>query len=271
MSEEKDNLDIIPLTVTSNGEDPQFDFLPTPLPHPPFRMFICGSSGSGKTNMYLNLITRFLLKPNGDSIFSKIFLFSPSARIDKSFRIFEQNDTFNNPEKTVIEDTLDTELIEEIINRERDDEPVLVVIDDFSGDKKALQDKVLYDLYFRSRHNLISVIFSGQHYFQFPIACRNNSNYVALFAMSKNSDVSAVSRELATVEFNDEVFKKAMKMATTGKYNFLFIDRVGGHFYKNLSQEIVFKGSSKENDNAEEDRSNTSANPPSSYNRAYRD
>jgi Poxvirus A32 protein len=242
MSENKDDLEIIPLTVTSNGNDPQFDFLPTPLPHPPFRMFICGSSGSGKTNMYLNLITRFLLKPNGDSIFSKIYVFSPSARIDKSFRIFEQNETFNDPEKTVIEDTLDTELIEEIINREQDDEQVLVVIDDFSGDKKALQDKVLYDLYFRSRHNLISVIFSGQHYFQFPIACRNNSNYICLFAMSKNSDISAVSRELATAEFNDEVFRKAVKMATSGKYSFLFIDRVGSHFYKNFSQEIVLSG-----------------------------
>jgi Poxvirus A32 protein len=261
MSEER-SLKIIPLTVTSNGEDPKYDFLPEPLPVPPFRFLIVGSSGTGKTNLYLNLVTRFLLKPqpphgDGTSIFSKIYVFSASARFDKSFRIFEQMEEFNDPNKTVIEDSLDTELINEIINREKEteDEQVLVIIDDFSGDKKALQDKVLYDLYFRSRHNNISVIFNTQYFFQFPIAERNNSNFIALFAM-KDADLSKIAMELSTVKFDKENFKKAFKMATAGeRYNFLFVDRVSGNMYKNFEEEIVFKGQTPTSNRSSEGRS----------------
>lgn len=246
------SLKIIPLTITSNGDDPQYDYLPEPLPRPPFRFLIIGSTGTGKTNLYLNLVTRFLLKPqpplgDGSSIFSKIYVFSASARFDKSFRIFEQLEEFNDPNKTHIEDTLDKELINEIINREKEteDEQVLVIIDDFAGDKKALQDTILYDLYFRGRHNNISVIFNTQYPFQVPIAERNNSNFIALFAM-KDADLSKIALELSTVKFDKDNFKKAFKMATAGeRYNFLLIDRVTGNMYKNLDEEIIFKGQEK--------------------------
>ena len=241
-------LDIVPLTSTNSSENTPFDYLPEPLPLPPFRLFVVGPSGCGKTNLILNIITRFLLtQDKRDSIFSKIFVFSPSATIDRSFQIFEQNPIFNRPDKTIIKNILDYEAIQEIINRPYDDEQILVYIDDFAGDKKALQDAVLHDLFFRSRHNNVSVIFTSQYYFQMPITERNNVNYLAMFQITKASDLSMVGRELATANFHDDLFPKAMKLATEGgKYNFLWIDRVKNKFYKNFKQEIEVKTTTSE-------------------------
>lgn len=239
-----DDLDIIPLTETNSSENSPFDYLEEPLPRPPFRMLVVGPSASGKSNLILNLITRFLLtEDKSDSIFSKIYVFSPSALIDKSFTIFVRNPIFNNPEKTIIKNTLDYDLIQEIINRPYDDEQILTYIDDFAADKKALQDAVLHDLFFRSRHNNISVIITTQYYHQIPIMERNNVNYLALFEITKPSDLSLVSRELATSTFHDDLFPKAMKIATEGgKYHFLFIDRVRNQFFRDFKQRIIMKG-----------------------------
>ena len=60
----------------------------------------------------------------------------------------------------MIEDILDTDAIEQLLNRD------YVAINDFAGDKNALQDKILYNRDFRSRHNKISVIFTSQYYFK---------------------------------------------------------------------------------------------------------
>ena len=54
------DLKVIPLVNTVRSEE--FNFLPKPLPRPnPCRILVVGNSSSGKTNLIMNLITRFWL------------------------------------------------------------------------------------------------------------------------------------------------------------------------------------------------------------------
>jgi hypothetical protein len=234
--------DVQPLVNTHNSLDNRYDFLGEPLPRPPFRLIVVGNSGSGKTLLDLNLITRWLVTPEGKSIFKKIFIFTPSLLIDPSFRYLANHPEFGNPNLVYASNQLDLNIIEELINREYDDSDILIYIDDFASSKRALQDKILYDLYFRSRHNNISLIFNTQYYKQVPIACRLNANYVALFALTGDKEIQLVKEELSTPKFHDKTFDEAMKVALDGdSHNFLFINKGTGKFYKCMKKEITIE------------------------------
>lgn len=238
----EDFFNVQPLVTTHTSTDNRYDFLQTPFPHPPFRLLVIGSSGSGKTLFIMNLVARWLLNPDGTSIFKKIFLFTPSLLIDPSFQYLAHHREFGDPNKVYASNILETDLINDIINRGYDDEQVLVWLDDFASSKKDLQNKILYDLYFRSRHNNISVIFTSQYFFQVPIQIRQNANYLALFALTGDRDLQLVRQELATARFHDKKFDEAMRLALEGNiHNFLWIDRNTGKFYKCLNKEITIE------------------------------
>ena len=100
------DLKVIPLVNTVRSEE--FNFLLKPLPRPnPCRILVVGNTSSGKTNLIMNMITRFWLDNDGESIFDEIYVFAPSILQDRAFSPL-------NDFKDIVyaNNSLDTELIQ---------------------------------------------------------------------------------------------------------------------------------------------------------------
>ena len=194
------------------------------------------------------MITRFWLDNDGESIFDEIYVFAPSILQDRAFsplKDFEDIVYANN--------SLDTELIQEIISRE-DDTRKLVYIDDFANSPQ-IQGEILHDLFFRSRHSNTSVIFSAQYYYKVPIPIRCNASHLILFAAAPK-EMSLIRSDLQTIDFPYKSFDEAYKMATKEKYSFLFIDRYTEGkpvFYINFDTKIEPNDDEEQEDEDEDD------------------
>ena len=66
-----------------SSKQPKFDWMDGMLPA---RWLACASSGSGKTVAIINLLTNHFTTKGGDSVFDRIYLFSPTAFSDDNWR-----------------------------------------------------------------------------------------------------------------------------------------------------------------------------------------
>jgi len=243
-------LEIKPYILDEQVVD-DFSYLDEPLPRPPFRMFVWGRVKSGKTTFSLRLITDLLCHPDGSSIFDKIYIFSPSALFDKTFRVLTKYDKFN-VDNMFLTNILNKELIDkEIIGQPNEGKNILVLIDDFANSKKELQDSVMYDLFFRSRHVNTSIIFTSQYFYQCPKQERQQMNYMVDFDQDDNSYIlkQELSNSRNKIEDMPEIFDRAFEgNIDKGEHNFLYVDRVYGKFYRNLDKEIKKNTQIKEDD-----------------------
>lgn len=209
-----------------------------PLPAPPFRFGVIGSSGSGKTNMILYLLTteNFWLQ-NGESIFDEVYVFASTAKTDPTF---EELKKFNLIVPVYLSTELEIDIINKIVNAE-DGKKRLVYIDDFATSKKKLSDEALYSLFFRSRHNNTSVILTSQYYFQVPPAIRANLSHLAIYSLKRAKELELLRMELSTPDIRDENFDAMYHEAVKEPYNFLFHDLMKHKFYRNFTHEFTIE------------------------------
>ena len=66
-----------------SSKQPKFEWMDGMLPA---RWLACASSGSGKTVAIINLLTNHFTTKSGDSVFDRIYLFSPTAFSDDNWR-----------------------------------------------------------------------------------------------------------------------------------------------------------------------------------------
>ena len=111
---------IVLLGDESDSRNPEFSLVIVPIPRPPFSLLLIGSSQCGKTNVVLNLITRFLIYPNSDeSIFDEIYIFTPTALSDPKLKILAKHPDLVN--KVYLSDKLEIDLIDELLARNPSD------------------------------------------------------------------------------------------------------------------------------------------------------
>ena len=226
--------------VNSSNE---FNFIPYPVPKPPCRLLLVGSSQCGKTNVALNLITRFWIYPNSDeSIFDEIYIFTPTALSDPKLKVLAKHPDLVN--KVYLSDKLETDLIDELLARKPDDfenkmmPRTLVFVDDFAGNKKNTMSPSVVNLFFRGRHENISTIISSQYYFNVTTSVRTNTSGILIFRLKRNAELALIRNELSTPKIHDELFDEILHKAQEGEsWNFLFIDNMTQKFYRNFSKE----------------------------------
>lgn len=185
-------------------------------PKTPCRILIIGSSGSGKTNLLLNMIYN-LLPWTKLYIYAKN-LFEPKYKqLKDTCCIAEKKQkenfaVFENDENNIID-------IDELNPEEHN----LIVFDDFLTTIKA-QSKI-YDLFIRGRKHNATVVYLTQSYFDTPKCIRLQCNYLFLFKPNDERDVSEFYRN-HSCGLNKEDFKKIINEATSSpKYSFLCIDQ----------------------------------------------
>ena len=191
-------------------------------PKHPFRMLICGSSGGGKGNLLLNLVTKL-------TCWDKIYYFSKHLEQTKNVWLKQH--------LTALEDTIEKQTkhkfkIIEKWETELDSLPKvedfdksyrnLVIIDDHAETSKANMKRIS-DLFIRSRHRNVSIIMVTQLYFSTPRPIRINTSYLALFSSFNRREQISLSVELGG-DLPKKKFNQLYNAILEEPYSFMYID-----------------------------------------------
>lgn len=213
------------------------------IPKHPFRAILSGRSGSGKSNLLINLLIQKHFYKN---YFHFIFLISPTAgKLDDSFIALKKS---KPKSKIAIINDLNPDTIENIMetNKEIIEEKgvhkaprILIVYDDVVSHKKFMNSRSFTQSFIASRHYNASVIICTQRYNSVPRVARLQANAIFFFKGS-NSETEILSEEFCPPSFSKKEFLAVIDYAVKEPYNFLFINdtcKEHRHKYrKNLDQ-----------------------------------
>jgi hypothetical protein len=196
------------------------------MPKFPFSMMISGRSGSGKTNLLMNIMTR-------DDLYGKYFhyiiVFSPTAGstddMYKKLKIPEENFIRElKPEflTNLIEhrgQLIKEKGIEWVSKHAR----MCLIMDDVIAERHFLESPDALKMFTLLRHYLCSIIILMQSYNKLPRAARLSANAIAVFPASQ-SEVSVLLDEITPAGISKREFEEVIKYATDEPYNFLYIN-----------------------------------------------
>ena len=177
------------------------------LPKHPFRCYIVGASGSGKTNLLLNLLTRENFYRN---YFDRVFIVSPTAlSLDESYKTLEKNTKYKQGEDLLF---LPCEV-----------DALQAVLDDVVSFKKFTNSNELLQFSIMSRHYQISMFILSQAFHLIPKSVRLNMSAVIYFKGSA-VETETLVEQYCPAGYRKKEFQKLVEDSTDAPYSFLFID-----------------------------------------------
>ena len=198
------------------------------IPRHPFRAVLSGASGSGKTNLLINLLTKEKFYKD---FFDVIFLISPTAgKLDDSYVALKESKTKSG---LAIINELDPETIEDIMTINKDiieskgvdkAPKILIVYDDIISNTKFMNSRPFIHSFVASRHYNASVIICTQRFNSVPRVCRIQANAIFYFK-GTNSEQECLGMEFCPAGYRwKQEFLPIVDYATSEKYSFLFIN-----------------------------------------------
>jgi hypothetical protein len=177
----------------------------------PFRMIICGSSGSGKTQTLMSLIYNmpntfeniFIATKNKDE---PLYNYVEEKLGKKGLKIYEI-DKDGLPDLDKLDKTQQT----------------LLVMDDLVGEKNQ---KPMEQYFLRARKKNCSLVYITQSYYAVPKMIRNNMTYLIIKQISSMKNLTMIAREF-DLGLPKDVLTDMYKDATADKQNFLMMDLEG--------------------------------------------
>ena len=179
----------------------------------PFRMLICGSSGSMKTNTLLSLIA---LMPD---TFSKIWIVTKNK--DEALYNYLYDKTGGKKGNVVINE-IDKDGIPDINKEFNPEENNLLVFDDLVNESPKKLAPVL-DSFIRARKRGCSLVFITQSFYGTPKLIRNNLTHIILKQVSSMKNLTMISRE-CSLDLPRKTLIDMYKDATKEKIGFLMFD-----------------------------------------------
>jgi hypothetical protein len=201
------------------------------IPQHASAVVFCGRSGSGKSNLLVNLAERpeFYGKTKKDNpktgYFDLVFMFSPTCHHDDlpkyldipPNRMYDRN--FEPPLKHIIKTQKDI-----IEKKGLDKAPkLLIIFDDIISQKKFMNSEFFTQMYIQNRHLGISTWVCTQSFNKIPRVCRLQANNLFIFAGS-GSETEILTAEFAPPHTSKKQFENLIKHATNERYNFLHIN-----------------------------------------------
>jgi DNA helicase HerA-like ATPase len=182
----------------------------------PARILLLGPSGSGKSNLVLQLIKSI-------NKFDKIVLIAKC--LDEPLYV-HLIDTFRRIEKETKSRILlassslaDIPALEDFNPNENN----LLIVDDFICDS-AKELKPVEECWVRGRKRGVTMMFLSQSYFATPKKIRQNSNYIIIKRLYNIPDLKRILKEYSISAGVDEI-KKMYEAAVAGGFtNFFMID-----------------------------------------------
>lgn len=222
---------------------------------------ISGASGSGKTNLLVNLLKSNrktkdkMNKLSYRKMFNKIIFVSPSAhtiddkiieRIPEDQKFTELNDEVFDMVEDITEDGVDN------------DEHTLLILDDVSSQLRTPKEneRMLTQIVKNRRHKNLSIWIVGHKITDLAPSLRSNANMIFLFKPKTMKEITAIQEEymLMSKKQGDEVMAAVFKKGEKHRHDFMLIDtslRKGNEFlfFRNYNQ-LVFEEEDK-NENKE--------------------
>jgi hypothetical protein len=221
------------------------------IPKAPFSLMISGRSGSGKTNVLINILTNEHLLKN---YFHYTVVFSPTAgKYDDSYKPLNlpsesfKTDFSADDLNTLIENRkalIDKKGIEWVVKNSR----VLLIMDDVIANRDFLNSPEALKMFALLRHYQCSIIVLMQSYNKLPRALRINANATIVFP-STQSEIEVLLDEITPAGITKREFQKVIDYATDGRYDFLYINRHAERnqqIRKNLTEIIDLNNFKKE-------------------------
>ena len=224
----------------------------------PTRSLIVGPSGTGKSVLLVNMLLDIYR-----GCFSKIYIFSPSIHVDKTWqpvisyaeKHLNQKESktdkyfFSEYEPSELQKIIDTQY--KIIDwmKERGYKElyqICVIIDDFIDQRSFTHSpaSLLNTLYIRGRHLMISSVVTSQSYKAISSIVRRNITEIFIFRLRNNSDLEAILDELSAVA-NKKALLEMYKICTGKAFGFLYINLmskdVNEMFYDSLTSKLSIK------------------------------
>ena len=194
------------------------------IPDHPYRIFIIGGSGSGKTNALLNLI-------NNQPDIDKIYLYAKDPyEAEYQYLINKREKVglnhFNDP-KVFMECSND---MQDVYKNIEDYNPikkrkVLIVFDDMIFDmiNNNKLNPIVTELFIRGRKLNISIVFITQSYFKVPKDVSLNSTHFFIMKIPNKRELQKIMLNYSSdIDFKD--FRKIYKKYTKEPYSFLVND-----------------------------------------------
>ena len=210
----------IPNYDFNEDENTNFKQLYKYMPDKPFRMLICGNSGSGKTNLLYHMLMKPLL------YYDQIHLYGKNLEQEKYKHMIE---TMNGISKQVGYDIIhyNNDEIKPVDSLDSNSQKI-VIFDDFICDKNQ---KLLIDYFIQGRHKNCSAIYLSQSFYKTPKDIRLNCSHYVVYEFPSNNEKNLISRQL-------NVTKDQYEKSTKKPYSFLYVDKpkklVKRNFYGNI-------------------------------------
>lgn len=174
----------------------------------PFRMCIASSSGSGKTNILMNLLVQM------DRTFNQIVLCVKS----KHEPLYEHMiDKLENVEVHEVNNSGD---IPEIVEEKKKSR--LIVFDDLMLEKKDVQDRIT-QFYIRGRKFGYSCVYISQSFYQIDYRIRKNCQYFILGRGLLNKDLKLILA-LFNANISQDEFVRIYRECTDQPMHTMLID-----------------------------------------------
>ena len=213
------------------------------LPRFPCSFMISGRSGSGKTNLLINVLTR---KEFYKNYFHYIVVYSPTAsKYDDMYAELKLPPENFVPEfgEEQLRNLIDArkKLIEEKgIEWVGRHSRCLIILDDIIANRKFLESQTALTLFALLRHYLCSIIVMMQSYNKLPRALRLNCNALAVFPATQ-SEIEVLKDEITPAGITKKDFEKVIEYATDKPFSFLYINnhaKKGEQIRRNLTDII---------------------------------
>lgn len=202
---------------------------------------ITAPTGSGKTILLLNLITRSVFPYK--KYYDKIIIFSPTIGLDNSWDMLEGKDKYiliEDLTQTAIEEILENQKFIIEIEGKKKTKFQLIICDDYGGDLKNIKYKFLIPLLMKLRHYNIHLFLTTQSYRAVPRGMRLQFNYHILFKVSPQ-ELKIISQEVNS-SIDEEIFKEMYLTAVEElPFNFLYIDIRKQSYYSGFKKKINYK------------------------------
>lgn len=227
MSSKKKSYDIKPIDTEKHGIPQRAIQKSGVLANHPFSMMISGRSGSGKTCVMMNILSR---KEFLKDYFHYILVFSPTAN--------ETDDTYkclNLPDENFIRD-FTAQTLDDIIEKRKEiikkkgiswvgkNSRVLLIFDDIIADRSFLMSPEALKMFTLLRHYHCSIMCLVQSYNKLPRALRINANATIVFP-SQQSEVEVLLDEITPAGIKKRDFEKVIDYCCSDRFSFLYINR----------------------------------------------
>ena len=204
-----------------DDENSDFVQLHNFMPDRSFRMLICAPSGSGKTNLLLDMIYRLLY-------YDKIYLYARNIQQSKYKHLLKKFDPISQKCGYDIIEASNNEIIP--LTDLSDDNQKLVIFDDFLNTGKK-NDEQIRDYFTNSRNKNCSCIYLSQSYYNTDKTIRLNSSHYCIFDFPSSNEKSMICRELG-------INKNDYQKDTKDPFSFMYVDKVRKFNAKNCNESI---------------------------------